>query len=167
MNAPPEGSDTSEEVGRRARHSVFPCVSAADLLEKMEKKVKRNTVALSRLDKTRAASCRGAGRVFALTDSRLMQNKRASLNIQQERLQSQHSIWPLLLCGTPSFHFSAPSFSLIVETFLMFLFGCFYPRPCVFIFPPRTKEVNILFSQTADRPFTYSSLSTLEMKCLL
>lgn len=51
----------------------------------------------------------GAACVFSLRDSRLMQNKRASLNIQQEKLQTQHSIWSLLLCGTTSFHFSAPS----------------------------------------------------------
>lgn len=62
-------------------------------------------MAFHQSDKTQAVSCRGAARVFSRTNSRLMQNKkRASLNIQHEKLQSQQSIWPLLLFATTSFH---------------------------------------------------------------
>lgn len=76
-----------------------------------------------------------------------MQNKRASLNIQQEKLQSQHSIWPLLLCGSASFYFSPQSLPSNTVTFItvfiwsflsLHIIPCF---PSLFIFPPLNQRV--------------------------
>ncbi len=155
MNAPPEGLDTSEEV----RNSAFPCVSVADLLEKKKEsgrffRVRQNTSSCMLL---------GAACVFSLRDSRLMQNKRASLNIQQEKLQSQHSIWSLLLCGTISFHISDPSlpfYTLTVITscvwsffilayYSLSLFSLYISSSCI---QNDGKEGNIL-STNCRQPF--------------
>lgn len=54
MNAPPEGSDTSEEVGLlcRARNSAFPCVR-----KRKEEGKKRKEEAISQSERTQAVSC--------------------------------------------------------------------------------------------------------------
>lgn len=131
MNAPPEGSDTMRggRVEKTPRSHVCGFIFFLIFLQKIKKKKKREAVAFSQSDRTRAVWCRGAGGVFSLTNSRLMQKKkkrRASLNIQQEKLQSQQSIWPPLLFGTTSFHSSAPSLPSYSSTLMIFFIPAFF-----------------------------------------
>lgn len=98
MNAPPEGSDTSEEVGSSAVDKTQCSHVCQRQIYNEEGEKKEKAVAFKQSDKTQADATEGRrGGVFNLRNSRLMQNKRASLNMEQEKLQLQHSIWLLLL----------------------------------------------------------------------
>lgn len=99
-----------------------------------------------------------------------MQNKRASLNIQQDKLQQQHSIWLLLL----RVHFYSqywlylPFNALLIWTFLFsHIFPCWSSPLIVFSSGLSSDWVREIFCPCiADRHFTYSSWRLLEMKCL-
>lgn len=96
-----------------------------------------------------------AGLVFSLRNSRLMQNKRASLNIQQEKL---HSIWPLFLCGTTSFH--SPAFILL---YLKIFYTLYCDTSPLLILTSSCKWWQIVCPATADMHFTYSSWSSWDI----
>ena len=122
------------------------CVSAGFIREIKEK---RESFFLSQSDKTQA--CRGARRAFGLRNSRLMQNKRASLNIQQEKkLQSEHIGASGLCFCILSFLCSVITLSYLHFYYTLYLGICILARYsfCFYISTTKTKttdkRVNIL-----------------------
>lgn len=117
-----------------------------------------------------ASSSLWAGYYLRLRNSTLMQNKRASLNIQQDKLQQQHSIWLLLV----RVHFYSqywlylPFNALLIWTFLFsHIFPCWSSPLIVFSSGLSSDWIREIFCPcVADRHFTYSSWRLLEMKCL-
>lgn len=118
---PLKGRTIERWVSLHSKKLAVPmCVSGGFIRQRVKEKKKQGS-GFSQSDKTQTPLYRGAGHVFSLRYSRLMQNKRASLNIQQEKLQ-QSSIWPLLLCGS----MEVPSFLPFILSFCNFLLFSFF-----------------------------------------
>lgn len=100
-----------------------------------------------------------------------MQNKRASLNIQQDKQQQQqHSIWLLLVRVHfyPQYWLYLPFNALLIWPFLFsHILPCWSSPLIVFSSGLSSDWIREIFCPCiADRHFTYSSWRLLEMKCL-